>query len=185
MTTSTPALTDSAREELLALARNTLENYLRSGKAPHHHPREPELHSRFGAFVSLHRGRELRGCIGQLSADTDLWRTIQRCAISAAVEDTRFKPVKEEELSSLEIEISVLTPSRLVDNPDQIEVGRHGILIIRGDRKGLLLPQVAQQFGWDRDTFLAQTCRKAGLAEDAWREPATEIYIFDAEVFSE
>jgi AmmeMemoRadiSam system protein A len=185
MTTPQSVLPQSARKELLTLARDTLERYLHSGETLPYQPGEPEVCSRFGAFVSLHRGRELRGCIGQLTADRDLWRTVQHCAISAASEDSRFSPVEKEELSSLVIEISVLTPLRPAAHPDDIEVGRHGLLIAKGERRGLLLPQVARQYGWDRETFLAQTCRKAGLAEDCWREPATEIHIFEAEVFSE
>jgi uncharacterized protein (TIGR00296 family) len=105
--------------------------------------------------------------------------------VSAAVEDLRFAPVRGEELDDLTIEISVLTPFRRIRDPNEIEVGRHGIYIVSGGNRGLLLPQVATEYGWDLTTFLGQTCRKAGLPEDAWRSSSTSIQIFEAQVFSE
>jgi AmmeMemoRadiSam system protein A len=140
---------------------------------------------RSGVFVSLHRGDELRGCIGQLTPERELFRTMQRCAVSAATEDLRFAPVAIGELPELTIEISVLTPFRRIGNVEEIEVGKHGIYMARGSHRGLLLPQVATSYGWDRNVFLAQTCRKAGLSEDAWQDPATAISIFEAQVFSD
>ncbi len=179
------ALNDSAKSELLRLARATLESYLATGTIPEYHTSRPELRARSGVFVSLHHGEELRGCIGQLMPERELFRTVQRCAVSAAVEDLRFKPVTAEELPALNLEISVLTPFRRVREPDEIEVGRHGLYIVRGPNRGLLLPQVATQYGWDRSVFLAQTCRKAGLPEDMALDPATAIHTFEAQVFSE
>lgn len=178
-------LNDSAKSELLRLARMTLESYLVTGNVPEYHTSRPELRSRSGVFVSLHKGEELRGCIGQLLPERELFRTVQRCAVSAAVEDFRFVSVTADELPALMIEISVLTPFRRIRVLDEIEVGLHGLYIVRGGNRGLLLPQVATQYGWDRETFLAQTCRKAGLQEDMASDPATVIHIFEAQVFSE
>jgi uncharacterized protein len=178
-------LNESARSELLRLARITLESYLAAGNIPEYHTGRPELRSRSGVFVSLHRGDELRGCIGQLLPERELFRTVQRCAVSAAVEDFRFSPVTAEELAALTIEISILTPFRRIREFGDIEVGRHGLYVVRGPNRGLLLPQVAAQYGWDRMTFLAQTYRKAGLPEDLAPDPSTLIHTFEAQVFSE
>jgi len=178
-------LDDSDKSELLTLARTTLETYFSENRVPDYHTTRPELLARRGAFVSLHRGEELRGCIGQIFADRELFRIVQNCALSAALEDSRFYPVTSEELPELTIEISALTPLQRVRNVEEIEVGKHGIYIIRGSHRGLLLPQVATQYEWDRDTFLSQTCRKAGLPESAWCDPQTSIQVFSAEVFSE
>ena len=176
---------DSAKNELLLLARQTLDCYLRTEQIPPYRTERPELLSRQGAFVTLHKGVELRGCIGRLTPRDPLFLTVQQCAISAAREDSRFLPVKSEELPDLSIEISVLAPSLTIRDPLQVIVGEHGLMISRRERRGLLLPQVATENCWDRATFLAQTCRKAGLPEDAWRDPATRVEIFTAYVFSE
>lgn len=176
---------DSAKNELLLLARQTLVCYLRTEQIPGYRTMRPELLSRQGAFVTLHKGEELRGCIGRLTPRDPLFLTVQQCSVSAAREDSRFLPVKSEELPDISIEISVLAPSQTVRDPLQVIVGEHGLMISRGERRGLLLPQVAIENCWDRATFLAQTCRKARLPEDAWRDPATCIEIFTAYVFSE
>jgi len=178
-------LDDSDKSELLTLARTTLETYFSENQVPDYHTTRPELLARRGAFVSLHRGSELRGCIGQIFADRELYRIVQHCVLSAALEDSRFNPVTREELPGLTIEISALTHLQRVRNVEAIEVGKHGIYIMRGMHRGLLLPQVATQYKWDRETFLSQTCRKAGLPEAAWRDPQTGIQIFSADVFSE
>jgi AmmeMemoRadiSam system protein A len=183
--TEAARLDQSDQTELLHLARATLRSYLSSGAIPEYHTSRQELRSRCGAFVSLHRGSELRGCIGQIVPDRELFRIVQHCVVSAASEDTRFSPVAPEELENLTIEISVLTPLRRLHETAEIEIGKHGIYITRGMNRGLLLPQVATEYAWDRDTFLNQTCRKAGLSEDAWRDPSTVISIFEAQVFSE
>lgn len=183
--TATSRLDQSDQKELLRLARATLHAFLSSGNAPEYHTSRPELRARQGAFVSLHLGRELRGCVGQISPDRELFRIVQHCAISAASEDTRFSPVAPEELDRITIEISVLSPLRRAESADEIEVGKHGIFITRGANRGLLLPQVATEYGWDRVTFLKQTCRKAGLSEDAWQDAPTTISLFEAQVFSE
>ncbi len=185
MTLEAPLLDDSAKQELLTLARFTLETYLSTRQTPEYATRRPELQSRAGAFVTLRRGEELRGCIGHVAAETPLYQTIQTCAISAAVEDTRFAPVTYPELPQLRIEISVLSRLERVHDLSGITVGEHGLVVSRGYGRGLLLPQVAAENGWNRDTFLANTCRKAGLLPDAWRDPQTVIEAFRAEVFSE
>lgn len=146
-------------------------------------PESPALRQPRGAFVTLRRGGALRGCIGTLVARRPLYEEVAQMALAAAFEDPRFPPLSAEELSDLELEISALTPLRRVQDPAEIEVGRHGLYIRRGPFSGVLLPQVAVEYGWDRETFLRETCRKAGLPPDAWRDPETEIYVFSAEVF--
>jgi hypothetical protein len=183
--TGTARLDESDQRELLRLARVTLQSYLSAGFVPEYHTSRPGLRTRAGAFVSLHLGPELRGCVGQIVPDRELFRIVQHCAISAAAEDRRFSPVGQKEMDGLTIEISVLTPLRRAQSVEEIEVGKHGIYIIRGANRGLLLPQVATEYGWDRKTFLSQTCRKACLPEDAWQDPTTIISLFEAQVFSE
>jgi len=178
-------LDDSDRIALLKLARTTLEAYFADQATPAFPDSHEALAERKGAFVSLHRGEELRGCIGQLNADRELGEVVQHCVLSAALEDTRFTPVTRDEVKSLSVEISVLSPFRRIENIEEIEVGKHGLYVVRGFYRGLLLPQVATQYHWDRKKFLEQTCRKAGLPESAWQNPDTEIHIFEAEVFSE
>jgi len=170
---------------LLKLARRTLEAYFSNTKTPACDACSDALLALKGAFVSLHRGEELRGCIGQLYPDRELFRTIQHCVISAAVEDPRFLSVTQEEIKHLDIEISVLSPFRRIRDIEEIEVRKHGLYLVQRSSRGLLLPQVATQYGWDRETFLAQTCRKSGLPESAWRDPRTTIQIFEADVFSD
>ncbi len=178
-------LDESAQAELLGIARKTLDHYLQTGEIPALHPDRPELHQLAGAFVSLHRGEQLRGCIGLIRPETPLFQTVQHCAVSAAVEDFRFPDVTLAELPLVKIEISVLSPLSRAEDLERIAVGEHGLYIVRGQHRGLLLPQVASSLGWDRETFLSETCRKAGLPRDAWRDPATAVYTFTAQVFSE
>ncbi len=170
---------------LLEIARISLDSHFSHKTAPECRPSSGGLIERKGAFVSLHRGDDLRGCIGQLYPDRELYKIVQHCVLSAALEDTRFIPVAMEELPELSIEISVLTPFRRIRKIEEIEVGKHGLYLVQGRFRGLLLPQVATQYGWDRITFLEQTCRKSGLPESAWQDPHTMIQIFEAEVFSD
>ncbi len=135
------------------------------------------------AFVTLRRGDQLRGCIGHLEADRPLADVVARAAVAAATEDPRFPPVTAAELDDLAVEISVLGPMQLVTDPMTIEVGRHGLVVHSGAKRGLLLPQVASEWGWDRETFLDQLCMKAGLPRGAWR--TAKIFTFEAEVFSD
>jgi AmmeMemoRadiSam system protein A len=136
-----------------------------------------------GAFVTLHENGELRGCIGMVMAMKPLDDTVREMAHAAALEDPRFAPVVEAELESLQLEISVLSPMFVIA-PEDVIVGRHGLMVSYGGRRGLLLPQVAPEWGWDRETFLAQTCRKAGLSPEQWKHGA-KLEAFTAEVFGE
>lgn len=178
-------LEDSDKVSLLNLARTSLEVYFNRESTVAFETDSPGLMEHKGAFVTLHRKGELRGCIGQLDSDRELYKVVERCALSAAFEDTRFPPLEQKELDDLDIEISVLTPFQRIRNVDEIVVGKHGLYIVQNFYRGLLLPQVAEQYDWDRITFLEQTCYKAGLSVSAWKDPQTEIYIFEAEVFSD
>jgi AmmeMemoRadiSam system protein A len=143
----------------------------------------PRLKKPGAAFVCIHKGRDLRGCIGMIEARTPLWETIKRMAIEAAFGDPRFCALAFDELDKIDIEISVLTPMQKLKDPSEIEIGKHGLLIRRGLQSGLLLPQVASEHGWDREQFLKWTCAKAGLPEKAWKDKDVETYIFSADVF--
>ena len=178
-------LTDEEKRELLRIARATLREFLVTGRMPPGSPHKESLLAPGGAFVSLHSHGDLRGCIGTFADTTPLFRTIQEMAVAAAVRDPRFEPLAPEDLGSVAIEISVLSSLQAIKNPTEVEVGRHGIHISRGRYRGVLLPQVATEHGWDRDTFLSQTCRKAGLPPDAWTQQGTVIEVFSAQVFGE
>jgi AmmeMemoRadiSam system protein A len=178
-------LKDADKEALLKVARLALEASLMNKKEPAPAALSEELLSRKGAFVSLHNRKELRGCIGQIYPDQELYRIVQHCALGAAFEDGRFSSVTLEELKNLEIEISVLSPLRLIQSIEEIMAGLHGLYIVQGYHRGLLLPQVATEYGWDRIEFLEHTCLKAGLPRSAWKDPKTAIHVFEAEIFSE
>ena len=135
--------------------------------------------------MTLHCDEELRGCIGRIRSSDPLYATVQEMAISAAFQDPRFPPLRSEEFAMLTIEISVLSPPEPIEDPERIVVGEHGLIISYGAYSGLLLPQVATEWEWDRETFLNHTCLKAGLAEDEWRRNGVRIEIFTAQVFSE
>ncbi len=139
-----------------------------------------------GAFVTLKKRGELRGCIGTLECRAPLAVEIARVAVSAAREDPRFDPVHAGELPDLDVEVSILGPLEEIDplDPDAFVIGRHGLVVQQGWRRGLLLPQVATEWGWNREEFLQHTCRKAGLSPDAWQRGAT-VYRFAAEVFGD
>jgi AmmeMemoRadiSam system protein A len=139
---------------------------------------------RCGAFVSIHSGDDLRGCLGRLTVDVPLGKTVAHLGRAVADSDPRFGAVTAHELPFLQIEISVLTPERPIASVEEIDVGRHGLIVERAAARGLLLPQVATEHGWDRETFLDHTCLKAGLPLDAWRHGA-RILVFEAVVFSE
>ena len=143
----------------------------------------PHLREARGAFTTLHEDGKLRGCIGYVVALEPLEETIRKTARAAALEDPRFPPVTEAELESLQVEISVLSPMFEIA-PGDVVVGRHGLMVSYEGRRGLLLPQVAPEWGWDRETLLAQTCRKAGLPKDMWKRGA-KLEAFTAEVFGE
>jgi AmmeMemoRadiSam system protein B/AmmeMemoRadiSam system protein A len=179
-----PHLSPKQRQTLLALARLALSENLRTGRVPGYHTEDPALTRLAGAFVTLKQRGELRGCIGRLRADTPLYRVVPEMAASAATADPRFPPLKIEELSQVEIEIAVLSPLRRVTDPQQIQVGTHGLLIVKGGRQGVLLPQVPIEEGWDRQAFLEGLCSKAGLSAGCWREGAS-LYAFTAVAFRE
>ncbi|SMC25832.1 hypothetical protein SAMN02746041_02443 [Desulfacinum hydrothermale DSM 13146] len=180
-----PPLSAADKEQLKAIARRAIEAKLQENVPP---PIElaqlsENLRRKRGAFVTLKIQGRLRGCIGQIVGRSPLAQTVARMAVAAAFQDPRFPPLTREEWPGVTVEISALTPLRRVHRAEEIQVGRHGLYLRKGWKSGLLLPQVATEYGWDRDTFLEQTCRKAGLPADAWRDPETEIYIFSAEVF--
>jgi AmmeMemoRadiSam system protein A len=178
-------LADDEKRELLRIARATLKEHAFSGRIPPGKPHRESLCALAGVFVSLHEGEELRGCIGTIEAEKPLYRIVQEMAVAAASRDPRFKPVAEDELEHLIIEISVLGSARIVRGPDAVHVGADGLCIELGDRRGLLLPQVAVHAGWDAATFLARTSHKAGLEPEAWRDPEARITAFAAQVFSD
>jgi AmmeMemoRadiSam system protein B/AmmeMemoRadiSam system protein A len=177
-------LTGANKRELLYIARESIKEYLKSGKAPKFDV-SSDLEKPGAGFVTLEKAHNLRGCIGYTEAIMPLYQTISDCAIKAALQDYRFPPVKAPELDSLHIEISVLTPLQKVNSLDEIEVGRDGLMISKGRNRGLLLPQVATEYGWNRDEFLMQTCRKAGLPVDAYKSHDAAIYKFQAVIFGE
>ena len=180
----TPPLGEAEKGMLLRIARETLTGYLTSGSTPEYDLEDPGLVQEVAAFVTLRRrDGELRGCIGRVEVSQPLYRTVQDCVISAATSDYRFSHVTADELDEIRIEISALSPFRQIENPDEIQIGQHGLLIRKDLRVGLLLPQVASDRNWSRDEFLRAICLKAGLPSDAW--PDADLYVFSAEVFEE
>lgn len=176
--------TDQQRK-LLRLARRTIEEYVRTGKAPQVTESDPALSQPRGVFVTLRHGEMLRGCIGDLEGREPLYLNVRDKAIASAVNDFRFEPVRPDEVKDLSIEISVLSPMRRVSDPSEIVAGKHGVLVCQGPRSGVYLPQVATEQGWTRDQMLTHLCQyKAGLSPDAWRRGA-ELYCFTAQVFGE
>jgi len=178
-------LTDEGKRELLRIARASVEAAARGRTYRPDEPESEDLLAKRGAFVTLKtRGGHLRGCIGAIEGYGPVYRTVAEMAVSASQRDPRFPPVGPDELSDLVVEVSVLTPPRPIEASD-VEVGRHGLIVSSGHARGLLLPQVPVEHGWDRKTFLAHTCLKAGLPPDAWKAPGTELRAFTAEVFGE
>jgi len=184
----TPSLTREDKVMLLKIARETLVQYLHHHSYPVYDEKNfsPSLLTPMGAFVSLHKNGELRGCIGNFEATMPLYRTVESMAVAAATEDFRFPPVTPDEITQLEIEISILTPMRRIYSIDEFELGRHGIYIRRGNRAGTFLPQVAKETGWSKEEFLGHCARdKALIGWDGWKEKDTELYVYEAVVFSE
>ena len=170
---------------LLKVARETVTSVVRGEQVPTYQPISEVTGECRGAFVTLRKQGQLRGCIGLIEGLNPLVETVREMAVAASLRDPRFNPVAEEELEELDIEISAMSPIRVVDDTTRIEVGRDGLIVRCAGQQGLLLPQVATEYGWDRETFLEQTCRKAGLPTDAWKAEGTEICSFRAEVFGE
>jgi AmmeMemoRadiSam system protein A len=185
--TVTNTLSVAQRKTLLQIARESISMVLDGGKPVlENYTIDEVLRRPAGAFVTLndHRG-ELRGCIGSIKPVAELYRAVSTSAINAAFRDPRFYPVEKDELATLHVEISVMGPIEIVTSIEDVVVGRDGLIISWGAYAGLLLPQVATEYGWDRDTFLSHACLKAGLPRDAWRVRDTRIERFSAEVFGE
>jgi len=186
MTAADAPLSEETRRQLLALARGTLEAHFRGEPPPRLSSDRAET---FGdpraIFVTLRMGERLRGCIGTLAPEGDLARSVPRFALRAALEDPRFPALTAQELTECTIEISVLTAPRPLEDPEEIVIGRDGLILEFGGRRGLLLPQVATEWEFDRETFLGELSRKAGLPPETWRQPGAKLWSFQAEVFSE
>ncbi|SFM88971.1 AmmeMemoRadiSam system protein B [Thermodesulforhabdus norvegica] len=176
-------LSDEEKRVLKELARETIEARAFGKALPVINNPSEKLKEPRGAFVTIHKDGKLRGCIGMIESYRPVWETVRDMAIQAAYHDPRFPPVQPQEVKDLDIEISVLTPLKPISSPEEIEVGLHGLVVRRGPYSGLLLPQVAVEHNWDRETFLEWTCRKAGLEPDAWKDPLTKIFVFSADVF--
>jgi AmmeMemoRadiSam system protein A len=179
----TTTLGPEERTWLLGLARSTITARLRKEPLPDRQPVPGPLTEIRGAFVTLTIAGALRGCIGHVIGTEPLWLSVRANAINAAFRDPRFPPLSASELPTIEIEISALTPLWPVSSPDEIVIGRDGLVIERGVNRGLLLPQVAERYGWSPVEFLDQTCRKAGMEPGCWRSNQTRIEAFSAEVF--
>jgi AmmeMemoRadiSam system protein A len=179
-----PFPSEADRNAILKFARQVVVEAVTLGRLPEHVPNDGVFGERRGVFVTLRNNGRLRGCIGVVEADTPLGDSVARCAAGAALQDPRFAPMRVADLSQLQIEISLLSRPEPIDI-NAIEIGRHGLIVVSGDRRGLLLPQVAVEHQLDRDQFLSETCRKANLLRDAWRDARTQILGFTCDVFSD
>jgi AmmeMemoRadiSam system protein B/AmmeMemoRadiSam system protein A len=176
------SLSEKEKKELLQLAYTTIRKYVRENKFPEYKPEGSPLLQNRGAFVTITKHGLLRGCIGFIEPMMPLYQAVMEAAVYAACRDSRFRPVAVDELDSLNVEISVLTPLQIISDPQLVTVGKHGLVIEMDGKRGLLLPQVATENKWDPITFLEQTCLKAGLPKNAWKSGA-KIYVFEAIVF--
>ncbi len=176
-------LSDEEKRTLHEIAHTVIWNKASGKEVPEFNITSERLKELRGAFVTITKKGSLRGCIGHIRGVKPLYKSVEEMAAAAAFQDPRFPPVTKKELKDLDIEISVLTPFKQITDVSEIEVGKHGLYIEQGFYSGLLLPQVATEYGWDRNTFLEHTCRKAGLPPDAWREKDIKIYIFSADIF--
>ena len=179
-----PSLSEAEKRSALQLARTSVVEIVTRRKLPSTIPRDGIFAERRGVFVTLHVRGRLQGCIGVVEPDEPLGDAIVRCAASAALEDPRFAPMRTEQLGELSIEISLLSAPAPI-SPDAIELGRHGLLVVLRAQRGLLLPQVAIEHHLTREQFLEETCRKAGLGHESWRDPEARLYGFMCEVLSE
>ena len=177
-------LSEADRRDLLKLARKVISEAVLHRNLPDVMPRERVFSERRGVFVTLHVRGRLQGCIGVTEPSESLGEAVVRCAVSAALEDPRFSPMKEPQLEEMSIEISLLSPLEPI-LPEAIEIGRHGLLVVNHSNRGLLLPKVATEHGLTREQFLEETCRKAGLPRNAWKDSGTHIFGFTCEVFSD
>lgn len=179
------ALSEMEKKALLAIARKTIDARLTGRPMPEFQLVSEVLKEKKGAFVTLKKHDHLRGCIGYIEARRPLYQTVVEMALASAFDDPRFLPLKPDEFKNITIEISILSPLKKVKDIDEIEVGIHGLYITKGFHSGLLLPQVAVEYGWDRLVFLQETCHKAGLQRDAWKEKDANVHIFSAEIIGE
>lgn len=180
-----PPLTPSEKKELLALARHTVDSFVQTGKVLQTKTKDLRLLQTQGAFVTLRKKGELRGCIGNLVGDKPLWQTIQNMSVAAASQDPRFAPVRAEELKDIDIEISVLTVPQRVADASAITLGRDGVIVSDGGfHQGVFLPQVANETHWSKEEFLSELCsQKADLPSDCWKDSKNSLFTFQAEVF--
>lgn len=177
-------LTLKNKQQLIAIAKESIFEYVKNGTVKEISAENDCLGEKRGCFVTIKMHDKLRGCIGCFTSEKPLWATVQEMAIAAASRDPRFYPLHPEEIGVISIEISVLSPLTKIESIDEIQVGTHGLYIEKNMYRGVLLPQVATECGWDKTTFLSQTCLKAGLEPDAWESEA-DIYIFSAQVFGD
>lgn len=177
----------SDRDSLLGLARRSIEAAVGHGVRfePEQADWTPAVREPAATFVTLHEHGELRGCIGLMRFDLPMWRNVRDAATAAALDDPRFPPVAASDVPDLLIEISVLEPPVPLPDAADFQAGRQGIVVERGTRRALLLPQVAPEMGWGAERMLDAVCLKAGLAGDAWRDPATKLFVFESYCFSE
>jgi len=178
-------LTKKEKDSLLDIAIKTIAAKVNKKEIPKFTVDSSTLKEKRGAFVTLKKLGHLRGCIGYIKAVQPLWETVQEMALAAAFHDPRFPSLEPEEIRDLTFEISVLSPLQRVKDINEIEVGKHGLYIVRGYSSGLLLPQVAIEYAWEREVFLKETCSKAGLPPYSWQDKETEIYIFSVDYFSD
>lgn len=178
------SLNKDERDFLLDVARRAIIEHAQGDKTPNFASENPRLNRKCGAFVTLNeKNGGLRGCIGYVEPIKPLLQTIVDMAVACSSRDPRFRPVTPDEFPNLDLEISVLTPLEEIHQAKKVRVGEHGLMIKKGSASGLLLPQVASEYGWDRYRFLEETCRKAGLRADAWKQPDSRLFIFAAQVF--
>ena len=173
------------QEVLLAIARQAIIQGVKNGQEYIEPREERALNQRNGCFVTIKQNGQLRGCIGNFQSELPLFKEVAQMAQASASKDPRFYPLKEQDLENISLEISVLTPLQKIETIDDIEIGKHGIYIEKSFYRGVLLPQVAVEHDWDRQTFLKQTCLKAGLPPEAWTADDADIYIFSAQVFGD
>lgn len=180
-----PTLDRRQQETLLYIARTAIDTRVRTGVAQYREPTDEMLRQPRGCFVTIKKGGRLRGCIGNFVSHVPLSREVADMAVAAATKDPRFYPLQVVDLERFTIEISVLSPLHRIESIEEIQIGRHGLFLEKGFARGVLLPQVATEYGWDRQTFLRQVSVKAGLEPDDWQEQEAVIHRFCAQVFSE
>lgn len=181
---TTIPLDERDRRELLRIARATLREHLTTGYLPPGAPHRASLLQRRGAFVTLKVDGELRGCVGRADDDKPLYLTVEELCVAAATSDARFEPLRLEELKDTRLILSVLSPLERCA-PERLELGAHGLVVTRGPRRGVLLPQLAIENNWSAERFLDETCAKAGLPAGAWKQPGTDVHVFTTDVFGE